>query len=1691
MADNRFFRTFDIETGGLHRRWFLHRDKEAALFDDYNEAIRQFELASQDWNYALDYFIKSSKQSHRAYGTTYFGAQHHGYQIFQIYSPQWQNLYPNEASTWIQHNPVLAASPFAVKHGFVNQAQQFGNLTEAQAVGNFYTQLSSDIAEARAAGEPLTLAAWNPLFDISALEAATRRLPELDQYQGFFAKHLEEGSLRILPLEEPFLEVAKLYGQQNPEFATKFFRDRLTGVQTDNLRRVKGWSVENLAATVGMEHYGLSKDQLHWATADVPLESKLYEQMSSVLSDLRGGTDFKTAFAKNVPGAPDPAEFFSRIYGNDFADSISDVLQEGQDILGRVGAQRSTLDSGETILDRLAPKARVLEEAPWNKKVLWGLGLTAAASIAYGLAFSRRSDRQTQITGLYHGGMAEDSRREHSDFGSGYRGLDEDSPSYRTALGLTGIGGAIGLHHWELRNNPKYTNWLYQALRTFEEKTPGRLGRTFDLRAWFSAYTIPTFSVEQRDIRSAANVYTPFGEHLQRIVGDKTDLRKFSSIQFQQNQGQAYHSLVADGVDTGHRVRFAERGRFTAASARWHRPLQEEINPPRVWEFSQWRKAQYDKAFYTLNENTPGLFHPVTGFNKEHSLQRALDLIDFHLFAGAERLNQTLSLIGMGLRPGQYNSLLGIRKPLQTGKYAELLSGGMVPQLLLKRVLPAYLGYQGLRWLDYKLGHAPSNAAANIVASADIFRADLTDKIPGFRSLTDKQNEMWQAPAYAPLALPIGGAAAGALYHYFKDVVPGGPYNADAAWSWADKLGSFGDKLKGWLQVDAGPDALYTMRRNTLRGRMALGAVIGGAAALLFLPKMLGSAKTGDQKRREYSGEELVPLRASRWWETGTSRYSGDRIKYFRPNWYQRFKSRAEQASLYGSEEEYWKFNNPITGFFRKLTNPYHLEEIHHDDRPYPVTSPAFSNVPLIGSLLAATIGKWIKPVKYMHEGEWSATDYQLYGEKLEPKGPDALPPPEARSEFDFEDTVKRELKAYSEMIGLPGFIGSTAYNKLFGGLPGEDVFLEGSRQMESVSRRYYEKELGSLTGPEGEGYTEPIRRLIQREDSLEQVNGIPNTSMPSWLPGDDDDYFINFRRGDAFTKVAEGYARLPGAGYEALHPEVRGVNPEDYPDITKLRILADVAPYSRKYTSLRTRLQAQAANNLDLQIEIQKIADRVHAIKESTLEVQSRRFTGETETLSGTIKKADLAGVELEEYPGQKFKYSSVGLSAADLSAIALGESNALTKEALYDNVRNRRAKQEQFLQDNLAAGTKVSLVVPGGTAGTALEANAVFFSGGDNLNAEMIDQGIARSNLEDAGPEAQAMYSSVEKLAGKATEGLSFTGDHAWYNPLRYIPTPYHTKLSQVRDAWAKYLNEEVYGSRFRPWDRPIEGILKPWFSGMSHRLTGESPISDINQEKRDLHELTDKLTYLRGLVTGVRKKSLIGSRLDSDPSSLTSALSDRERKYLPVLLQETDPGRRDEILSNASPELGQVLAAQWLSAREKIAAASGKEIDTPLEDGRLVIDEDRSRARETGLTASDVSRAREIAEFFASRGIRLPETDSEVYSEDLDYEDVKAKILEWEGRNMHDFGVFQDRQALLWRKPYLDGAVRELTSGENRSVDELQRRIEMMIKNSRTRSVASASRYDRSNVRIDVYINPEKEILEDIRHNRERYD
>src|ERR1700712_492242 len=133
---------------------------------------------------------------------------------------------------------------------------------------------------------------------------------------------------------------------------------------------------------------------------------------------------------------------------------------------------------------------------------------------------------------------------------------------------------------------------------------------------------------------------------------------------------------------------------------------------------------------------------------------------------------------------------------------------------------------------------------------------------------------------------------------------------------------------------------------------------------------------------------------------------------------------------------------------------------------------------------------------------------------------------------------------------------------------------------------------------------------------------------MPSWIPGED--HMINFQKGDPYVKVDEGYARLPGAGYTALHPELEGINPENYPDIDKLAILGDVAPYSREYNHLKGKIGKAIGDDVELRARFEKINAQVQQTEDSTLQVDVRRFDAPVDKLEGTVTEASFHGVKL-----------------------------------------------------------------------------------------------------------------------------------------------------------------------------------------------------------------------------------------------------------------------------------------------------------------------------------------------------------------------------------------------------------------------------------------------------------------------------
>ncbi len=76
---------------------------------------------------------------------------------------------------------------------------------------------------------------------------------------------------------------------------------------------------------------------------------------------------------------------------------------------------------------------------------------------------------------------------------------------------------------------------------------------------------------------------------------------------------------------------------------------------------------------------------------------------------------------------------------------------------------------------------------------------------------------------------------------------------------------------------------------------------------------------------------------------------------------------------------------------------------------------------------------------------------------------------------------------------------------------------------------------------------------------------------------------------------------------------------------------------------------------------------------------MSDRHFTAPVDEISGTVEEVARGGITLAEYPGRRFGFSSVGTSAADMSARILGENNKLPRSQVAEEVDRRRGAMQK----------------------------------------------------------------------------------------------------------------------------------------------------------------------------------------------------------------------------------------------------------------------------------------------------------------------------------------------------------------------------------------------------------------------------
>jgi hypothetical protein len=711
------------------------------------------------------------------------------------------------------------------------------------------------------------------------------------------------------------------------------------------------------------------------------------------------------------------------------------------------------------------------------------------------------------------------------------------------------------------------------GLRLFEEGFIGRVPRTLQLSNIFSQ-----FETAARQTR----VFTP--EHL-------AQWKPWDIAHLENLTGASSYDFFREGLTFRNNKLFLSQSGKELLS---HASIIRNVNKSHHFSTSYARSLGEKISGHAFSEALPFLDHTgnevreifqiIGGKTKGEHLKRQLFGYGTELVERVNRLarqSNDLPLVGRLTKAVFGRAGMGVRSGSGLSTFARLtgklgLLGGA-----------AVLGYETADWavrrssiFDHTIFNQGITAgAATIWAKLNLGYAKIGD-ITGWRKSAEEQEKY--APGSTSLlhlaAFPLTGAFTAGLIHYGNRLkltqkilarrkAATIEYASETAikilqkWPKNTIYSTLGKKLRNSRFAP-----IRWLAKTPAHLGITASAAITGLFALPYLFNALAPSHSEDELHDIYTGKKEIAVRKSRWWTFGRSPYEGEQIQYYKQHWYPMLMARSREKAIWGPLEGNDEFS-PLKKFYVKNFT-YQLEQAHMQDRPYPVSGRAFYDIPIIGPLLSATLGPIFKPERYMHTSSYFNPRSGSYKPEALPYGQDfndqmgQLPSGNPISPHGLKGTIGEQFYRLTELTGLPGFLFNTVKNKLTGSqdLFDKETYLESADQIDSASRAYWDENMGDWGGN-----NELFRRLLpHKRNQIDTYNPIRN-DMPDWLPGEGQ-RGPDLLHGDPYAKLTLGESRLPGEGYAALHPELKGLDPKDYPLIYKYKILADVAPFSDSF---------------------------------------------------------------------------------------------------------------------------------------------------------------------------------------------------------------------------------------------------------------------------------------------------------------------------------------------------------------------------------------------------------------------------------------------------------------------------------------------------------------------------------------------
>lgn len=426
--------------------------------------------------------------------------------------------------------------------------------------------------------------------------------------------------------------------------------------------------------------------------------------------------------------------------------------------------------------------------------------------------------------------------------------------------------------------------------------------------------------------------------------------------------------------------------------------------------------------------------------------------------------------------------------------------------------------------------------------------------------------------------------------------------------------------------------------------------------------------------------------------------------------------------------------------------------------------------------------------IKYKERAASVNQDLSMKGITFDPKQGIIIPEKIRYEQSDFQKEIDKESEiedALRSKQGM-GFVHSLAVStRMVSGIYGwmgsafgdygemNRPHIANASDMTSFSRKFWDNAYGGLGGD----IMEIARRFIPTYGRYTAINPLKNT-MPDWMPE-------RFRMGDPWTKVPVGEERLPGAGYERLHqlhPDMYG----RYGALDRYAILSDIAPYSPEAKFWKQIAAKTVAQSEEGRAEFNAIRDRANAANKRHTFYNYQFLNRGLDTQKVVI--GEVLGRGKFKIAGSDDIYSLAGITVQD----------------------NQQIGTTDVMLQYLRPGSEVTIKTDSNEYykrlnDTTHSISAAVYVGGENVSAQMVENGDARYKKSDTSAAATlGKYGDVTRAIGTVAE---FIG---------HLDIPLiHSQFLRIDSPLEAYRRNHIYGTQYQTWSDFLNTYVKPAFT------------------------------------------------------------------------------------------------------------------------------------------------------------------------------------------------------------------------------------------------------------------------------------